>query len=79
MLFCKGTDLSRLNSTLFFCITNMQFGTVCIVGPGLIGGSIGLGLKARNLVKTVVGVGHRASFARMRAEDARHRYRRAAG
>ncbi|MBF8278209.1 MAG: PheA [Candidatus Brocadiaceae bacterium] len=39
----------------------MQFGTVCIVGPGLIGGSIGLGLKARNLVKTVIGVGHRVS------------------
>ncbi len=39
----------------------MQFGTVCIVGPGLIGGSIGLGLKARKLVKTVIGVGHRAS------------------
>ena len=39
----------------------MQFGTVCIVGPGLIGGSIGLGLKARKLVKTVIGVGHRPS------------------
>ena len=45
----------------FFCVMNMQFGTVCIVGPGLIGGSIGLGLKARKLVKTVVGVGHRPS------------------
>lgn len=39
----------------------MQFGTVCIIGPGLIGGSIGLGLKKRNLTKTVIGVGHRAS------------------
>ncbi len=39
----------------------MQFGTVCIIGPGLIGGSIGLGLKKRNLVKTVIGVGHRPS------------------
>ncbi|TVL99668.1 MAG: prephenate dehydrogenase/arogenate dehydrogenase family protein [Candidatus Brocadia sp. WS118] len=39
----------------------MQFGTVCIIGPGLIGGSIGLGLKKRNLVKTVIGVGHRSS------------------
>ena len=39
----------------------MQFGTVCIIGPGLIGGSIGLGLKKRNLAKTVIGVGHRAS------------------
>lgn len=39
----------------------MQFGTVCIIGPGLIGGSIGLGLKKRNLAKTVIGVGHRAA------------------
>src|SRR5574337_751977 len=39
----------------------MQFGTVCIIGPGLIGGSIGLGLKKRNLAKTIIGVGHRAS------------------
>lgn len=39
----------------------MQFGTVCIIGPGLIGGSIGLGLKKRNLAKTVIGVGHKAS------------------
>lgn len=40
---------------------SMHFGTVCIIGPGLIGGSIGLGLKKRNLAKTVIGVGHRAS------------------
>jgi len=39
----------------------MKFGTVCIIGPGLIGGSIGLGLKKRNLAKTVIGVGHRTS------------------
>ncbi|HHT9138892.1 MAG TPA: prephenate dehydrogenase [Candidatus Wunengus sp. YC60] len=39
----------------------MQFGTVCIIGPGLIGGSIGLGIKKRNLAKTIIGVGHRAS------------------
>ncbi|HHT9130667.1 MAG TPA: prephenate dehydrogenase [Candidatus Brocadiaceae bacterium] len=39
----------------------MQFGTVCIVGPGLIGGSIGLGLKKRNLAKTIIGVCHRTS------------------
>ena len=39
----------------------MQFGTVCIIGPGLIGGSIGLGLKKRDLAKTVIGVGHRTS------------------
>lgn len=39
----------------------MQFGTVCIIGPGLIGGSIGLGLKKRNLAKTIIGVGYRVS------------------
>src|SRR4030067_2023066 len=39
----------------------MQFGNVCIVGPGLIGGSIGLALRKRNLAETVVGIGHRAS------------------
>ncbi|MGQ3684998.1 MAG: prephenate dehydrogenase [Candidatus Loosdrechtia sp.] len=39
----------------------MQFDTICIIGPGLIGGSIGLGLKKRNMVKTVIGVCHRAS------------------
>lgn len=39
----------------------MQFDTVCIIGPGLIGASIGLALKKRYLAKTVIGVGHRAS------------------
>lgn len=39
----------------------MQFGTICIIGPGLIGGSIGLGLKKRNLAKTIIGVSHSAS------------------
>lgn len=39
----------------------MQFGTVCIIGPGLIGGSIGLGLKKRNLAKTIIGVGHKTA------------------
>src|SRR3990167_7693700 len=38
----------------------MQFGIVCIIGPGLIGGSIGLGLKKRNLAKTIIGVGYKA-------------------
>src|SRR3990167_2103635 len=51
----------------------MQFGTVCIIGPGLIGGSIGLGLKKRNLAKTIIGVGHRTSSlekaTKMRAID----------
>ncbi len=42
-------------------LPGMRFGTLCIIGPGLIGGSIGLGLKKRNLVKTVIGVGHTAS------------------
>ena len=42
-------------------LLGMRFGTLCIIGPGLIGGSIGLGLKKKNLVKTVIGVGHKAS------------------
>ncbi|MHC4307960.1 MAG: prephenate dehydrogenase [Planctomycetota bacterium] len=37
----------------------MNFGVVAIVGTGLIGGSIGLGLKKRGLATTVIGVGHR--------------------
>ena len=37
----------------------MQFGKVTIVGVGLIGGSIGLGLKERGLAQEVVGVGRR--------------------
>lgn len=36
-----------------------SLGIVSIVGPGLIGGSIGLGLKGRKLARRVVGVGHR--------------------
>ncbi|MBV6517684.1 MAG: prephenate dehydrogenase/arogenate dehydrogenase family protein [Candidatus Brocadia sp.] len=43
------------------CCDSMQFGTVCIIGPGLIGGSVGLGLKKRDLAKAVIGVGHKAS------------------
>ena len=39
----------------------MKYGTVCIIGPGLIGGSVGLGLKKKNLAKTIIGVGHRTS------------------
>lgn len=37
----------------------MNFGVVAIVGTGLIGGSIGLGLKERGLTTTIIGVGHR--------------------
>lgn len=37
----------------------MNFGVVAIVGTGLIGGSIGLGLKKRGLATTIIGVGHR--------------------
>lgn len=36
-----------------------SLGIVSIIGPGLIGGSIGLGLKGRKLAKRVIGVGHR--------------------
>ncbi|MGR3179233.1 MAG: prephenate dehydrogenase [Candidatus Anammoxibacter sp.] len=35
------------------------FDTCAIIGPGLIGGSIGLGLKRKRLVKRVIGIGHR--------------------
>ncbi|MFQ5965010.1 MAG: prephenate dehydrogenase [Candidatus Scalinduaceae bacterium] len=37
----------------------MNFGVVAIIGTGLIGGSIGLGLKERGLTRLVIGVGHR--------------------
>ncbi len=37
----------------------MNFGVVAIVGTGLIGGSVGLGLKERGLATAVIGVGHR--------------------
>jgi len=39
----------------------VEFGRVTIVGVGLIGGSIGLGLKERGLAQEVVGVGRRKS------------------
>ncbi|HWK05572.1 MAG TPA: prephenate dehydrogenase [Puia sp.] len=38
-----------------------MFDSVTIVGVGLIGGSFGLALKDRGLVKNVIGVGHKAS------------------
>jgi prephenate dehydrogenase len=37
-----------------------RFGTVAIVGVGLIGGSVGLALRARNLSKRVIGIGRDA-------------------
>ncbi len=37
----------------------MNLGIVTIIGTGLIGGSIGLGLKQRGLAKLVIGVGRR--------------------
>jgi len=36
-----------------------MFNTVAIVGPGLIGGSMGMALRKRGLAKTVVGIGRR--------------------
>ena len=36
-----------------------QWDTVAIVGVGLIGGSIGLGLRERGLARRVVGIGRR--------------------
>lgn len=41
------------------------FDTVAIVGVGLIGGSIGLGLRERKLAKKVVGIGRRQSSLRI--------------
>lgn len=41
-----------------------QWDTVAIVGVGLIGGSIGLGLRERGLARHVVGIGRRASTLR---------------
>ncbi|MEQ8790335.1 MAG: prephenate dehydrogenase/arogenate dehydrogenase family protein [Pirellulaceae bacterium] len=38
--------------------------TVAIIGVGLIGGSIGLGLRRRGLARRVVGIGRRASSLR---------------
>ncbi len=35
-----------------------MLGTVAIVGPGLIGGSIALGIKKRMLASRVIGIGH---------------------
>ncbi len=46
-------------------MTQKLFERVVIVGPGLIGGSIGLGLKNRGIAGAVIGVGHReTSLAR---------------
>lgn len=36
------------------------YNTVAVVGPGLIGGSIGLGLRRRDVAERVVGIGRRA-------------------
>lgn len=41
-----------------------QWDTVAIVGVGLIGGSIGLGLRERGLARHVVGIGRRTSTLR---------------
>lgn len=41
-----------------------RWDTVAIVGVGLIGGSLGLALQARNLARRVVGIGRRQSSLR---------------
>lgn len=46
------------------------FSTVAIIGPGLIGGSIGLALQKRRLAKRVVGIGRREESLRL-AENRR--------
>ena len=45
-----------------------HFGTVAIVGVGLIGGSLGMALKSRRLAQTVIGVGR--SLERLEAAAA---------
>jgi prephenate dehydrogenase len=40
---------------------SLHFGTVAILGVGLLGGSVGLGLRSRGMVERVRGVGHRQS------------------
>ena len=42
-----------------------QWDTVAIVGVGLIGGSIGLALRKKNLAKNVVGIGRRQASLRV--------------
>jgi prephenate dehydrogenase len=42
-----------------------QWDTVAIVGVGLIGGSIGLALRKRNLAKNIVGIGRRQATLRI--------------
>jgi prephenate dehydrogenase len=42
-----------------------QWDTVAIVGVGLIGGSIGLALRQRQLAKTVIGIGRRQASLRV--------------
>jgi prephenate dehydrogenase len=42
-----------------------QWDTVAIVGVGLIGGSIGLALRQKNLAKNVVGIGRRQASLRI--------------
>jgi len=54
---------------------NPNFGTVTIVGVGLLGGSLGLALKARGLCRVVRGVGRRqvsldAALARTAIDEA---------
>lgn len=47
-----------------------QFGTVAIVGVGLIGGSIGMGLLQRGVARQVVGIGRRSSTLRVARQRA---------
>jgi len=48
-----------VNLWLKFC--GLMFKKICIVGVGLIGGSLALALKKAKVSKTIVGVGHRNS------------------
>lgn len=57
---CSTTALGRLIQSPTMKLWN----TVTIIGVGLIGGSIGLALRRKNLAKNVIGVGRRASSLR---------------
>jgi prephenate dehydrogenase len=56
--------MSRIAALVLPCTTEAhslnRFGTAVIVGVGLIGGSIGLALRARRLASHVIGVGRNA-------------------
>jgi prephenate dehydrogenase len=51
----------------------LTWNNVAIIGVGLIGGSIGLALRQRNLAAQVIGIGRRMPAARKRKSSAQLR------